>query len=267
MIPFYENNTREIRIMEPQNMVFPAHLHAQMEMIYVVEGSIEISLREKRRILTPGDFSLIFPNTVHSYANAGEKGSRMIIVISDPSWSGSWLNTLTKYEPADPFLPATVLHADIPYAMRSLLRERSPAPPLEVCKAYIQLILARAIPGMNLVRHSDVMSTDTIYRVIRYTSENYNQPITLDKLASEMGISKYHLSRIFSTKLNTSFTDYLNGFRIGLAKNLLETSDMDILQICYSCGFESQRTFNRVFKYACGLTPRDYRGQMVRKGG
>jgi transcriptional regulator GlxA family with amidase domain len=102
--------------------------------------------------------------------------------------------------------------------------------------------------------------------MIRYTSENYHQPITLDGLATEVGISKYHLSRIFSTKLNTSFTDYLNSFRIGLAKNLLETSDMDILQICYSCGFESQRTFNRVFKNACGLSPRDFRGQMAKNG-
>jgi AraC-like DNA-binding protein/mannose-6-phosphate isomerase-like protein (cupin superfamily) len=265
MIPFYENHPSEIYIVENQNMVFPAHLHASLEMIYVVEGSIGVSLREKERVLLPGDFALIFPNTVHSYETAGENGSRQILVISDPSWAGSWLNTLTKYEPDDPFLPATSLHEDIPYAMRSLLKERAQTPP-EVCKAYIQLILARALPAMNLVRHSGVMSTDAIYRMIRYTSENYHQPITLDGLAAEVGISKYHLSRIFSTKLHTSFTDYLNSFRIGLAKNLLETSDMDILQICYSCGFESQRTFNRVFKNACGVSPRDFRGQMVRNG-
>jgi AraC-like DNA-binding protein len=76
-----------------------------------------------------------------------------------------------------------------------------------------------------------------------------------------MGISRYYLSRTFSEKLQTSFPNYLNSLRVDLAKNLLESGDQDILQICYECGFESQRTFNRVFKNTCGITPREYRNQ------
>lgn len=261
MIPFYESDDRAIRIMDAMDMQFPAHLHIQLEMLLVTGGALEVTVKDHRRILSPGDFTLIFPNTAHSYASSGDRGSRSIVVICDPSWAGGWLNTLTKYEPEYPFLPNHHLHVDIPYSLKSLLREDPIAPPPELCKAFIQLILARAIPSMPLRRHLDTASTDSIYRVIRYASENFHQPITLSTLAAEVGLSQYHLSRIFSTKLHTSFTDYLNSFRVGMAKNLLKESGIDILQICYSCGFESQRTFNRVFKRECGITPREYRNQ------
>ena len=42
----------------------------------------------------------------------------------------------------------------------------------------------------------------------------------------------------------------------------LENSMDSITNICLDCGFESQRTFNRVFKDRYKITPREYRKRM-----
>jgi AraC-like DNA-binding protein len=183
----------------------------------------------------------------------------VILVLCDPSWTGSWRNTLLAYEPDDPFLPAEDVHEDVFFSMSSLCKESESAPPLLM--AYIQLALSRTIPLLTLRKNRGALQPDSLHRIIGYISENYHSPLTLDKLSAEMGISRYYLSRTFSEKLQTSFPNYLNSLRVDLAKNLLESGDQDILQICYECGFESQRTFNRVFKNACGITPREYRTQ------
>ena len=50
-----------------------------------------------------------------------------------------------------------------------------------------------------------------------------------------------------------------------LAQNLLCNTDLDILTISQECGFENQRTFNRVFQRQCHTTPSQYRMDFVQK--
>ena len=57
----------------------------------------------------------------------------------------------------------------------------------------------------------------------------------------------------------TSFNQYVNSLRVNLAQNLLRSTKKSVLDICYECGFDSQRTFNRAFKELCGASPSAYR--------
>lgn len=260
MLPFYESEKRDIRIIRAEDMTFPPHLHSQLELILVTEGSIEVEISDQQRLLNQDDFAIAFPNTVHSYRTHSGSTSGILLVICNPSWAGSWRSALTQYEPEDPFIIADSLHVDVKYAMSSLYKESESNTPL--LKAYIQLALSRTIPLLALHKSKELQHSDSIHRIVGYISENFRKPLKLETLSKEIGISRYYLSRIFRTKLRTGFTDYLNSFRIDLAKTLLETGDKDILQICYDCGFESQRTFNRAFKRECGITPREYRHQI-----
>ena len=56
-----------------------------------------------------------------------------------------------------------------------------------------------------------------------------------------------------------NFSKYVNGVRLNYAVAELENSMDSITNICLDCGFESQRTFNRVFKDRYKITPREYR--------
>jgi len=90
-------------------------------------------------------------------------------------------------------------------------------------------------------------------------AEHYTEPLTRDILSKELGINKGYLSKIFSQVFESSFNQYLNNLRIERAKYLLENTEDTILDISLSCGFDSDRTFERAFKSVCSLTPSNYR--------
>ena len=78
-------------------------------------------------------------------------------------------------------------------------------------------------------------------------------------MAGDLGVSKYVLSRIFSRTFHRNFNQYLNEARLSYAATRLENTKDTILEVCLDSGFESQRTFNRVFKERYKITPREYR--------
>ena len=56
-----------------------------------------------------------------------------------------------------------------------------------------------------------------------------------------------------------NFTDYVNHYRIQLAREYLSETDKNITEIADLCGFDTIRNFNRIFKKECEMTPGEYR--------
>lgn len=102
-------------------------------------------------------------------------------------------------------------------------------------------------------------------RIMAYLSENCHQPITLEKASRDIGISKYHLSHICSEQIGINFKTYVNSLRLSGAKRLLVQSDLTISDIAKQCGFESIRTFNRLFAENFNITPAEFREQNRKK--
>ena len=59
--------------------------------------------------------------------------------------------------------------------------------------------------------------------------------------------------------MGRSFTDYILELRVNKAKDLLKNTNMDILDVAASSGFENQSYFTKIFRKSTGLTPRHYR--------
>lgn len=80
-------------------------------------------------------------------------------------------------------------------------------------------------------------------------------------MASDLEYSPYSLSRVFSGTFHKNFNQYLNEIRLEYAASLLLYTNQTITDVYMNAGFESQRTFNRVFLEEYRLSPRDYRKQ------
>ena len=78
-------------------------------------------------------------------------------------------------------------------------------------------------------------------------------------MARDLGISKYKLSRVFSSTFHKNFNQYLNDQRLNFVISMMENTNKSITEICLDAGFQSQRTFNRAFQEAYNMTPREYR--------
>ena len=103
---------------------------------------------------------------------------------------------------------------------------------------------------------------DLVCSIQQYIVENFtDNDMSLDLVAKHVYVHPSYISRIFSQQFNTPFRTYINGLRVNLASELLDTTDKSIGDICHEVGFSDHSYFNRVFKSIRGLTPSEYRNR------
>lgn len=105
------------------------------------------------------------------------------------------------------------------------------------------------------------ISINNIYirKAIDYIHDHLGEDITLDKVASHVGLSKCYFCTQFKKDMKMSFTDYLTYIRIQKSKYLLCNTDKPILDIAIMVGFNSQSYFTTQFKKYTGLSPKEFR--------
>lgn len=76
-------------------------------------------------------------------------------------------------------------------------------------------------------------------------------------------LNKNQVARLIREFAHTNFNGYVNGLRLDYARTLMwQRPDMPMKAIAFDAGFNSVRTFNRVFVQAYGQTPTDYRKRL-----
>ena len=100
---------------------------------------------------------------------------------------------------------------------------------------------------------------------IRYISEHYDLPITIDELAEMESYNVTYYNDWFKQQTGISPGLYLRRVRIEKAKELLETSPFGVTDIAVTVGYSSNSTFTRAFRSVTGMTPKAYREQARKK--
>ena len=100
-------------------------------------------------------------------------------------------------------------------------------------------------------------------KVRNYLDENYTNKFSLDELANEFFISKFHLSREFKNMYGITLNHYVIAKRITLAKNLLRFSTHTLEEIAKECGFYDASYFNKQFKKSEGISASDFRRKWI----
>lgn len=248
-----------------KNLSYPAHLHGECELHYVLSGEIDITINGQKHILKEGDLSIAFPNTIHTLSTREE--SSVLIIIFDGSYISPDSNELYKYIPQFPFLKKQEMHQDFHYCLISLHKlsitdhnymNDEFATKSKLVKGYLTILLARILSILSLDKNVND-DPNLLHQLLSYLDNNYTNSITLDLLEKELKTSKFYISRIFHTQLNTTLNDYINEKRIRLAEYLLIERSSSITSICFESGFDSTRTFYRVFQSHHGITPSAYR--------
>ena len=125
------------------------------------------------------------------------------------------------------------------------------------------------ISFLNLVCHairksklitSNVISNSIIQQVLTYINGNYTQPLNMNRLAKQFGVSVSYLSHEFSRFTNRSVYDYILYRRVMLSRQLMQT-DASLNAIAYQCGFNDYSNFLRVFNKLVGTSPSQFRKQ------
>lgn len=103
-----------------------------------------------------------------------------------------------------------------------------------------------------------------IDKIISFINSNYTRPLRLDEMAEMANMNSSAFCRFFKEATEKTFLQYVADMRIGYACKLLTIGDMEISQIAVECGFDAISHFNRTFKQLTGMTPTQYRNQIMK---
>ena len=258
MHAFFEKRSSHFHAGQSPGLNFPLHLHPQMEIYLCTAGESTVTVRNQSRVLTAGHMAVIFPNEIHSYT-AQTPDASATLLICDLAYTGGYTDTLLQNHPVIPFLEPDQVHPNVLYALQEVAAEHTQHEKSSVYAPFIQLILARVLPLLSLQRNKSSDHQELTYQIANYINEHFREPLTLGLLAQQLGMSKYHLSHLFSEKIGQSFLSYLSSIRLSYACSRLAETDISVTDIAEEAGFESQTTFFRSFKAHYGITPLKYR--------
>lgn len=112
----------------------------------------------------------------------------------------------------------------------------------------------------NLVRNHYMRGySPAVQKVINYIDFNYQEDLSLKKIAELFSISPSYLSALFKKETGTTLTEYINSKRIDVSVSLLNTTDLSIQNVAGQVGFLDVNYYTRIFKKLKGLSPSAYR--------
>jgi len=101
--------------------------------------------------------------------------------------------------------------------------------------------------------------------IYEYIDANYNRKPDVNVVAEKVHLTTPAFCRYFKRQTNMTFTDFVNQYRIDMAKNHL-MQDRNITETCYAVGFESLSYFNKLFNKIVGQNPSDFKKSWSSRG-
>jgi transcriptional regulator GlxA family with amidase domain len=95
-------------------------------------------------------------------------------------------------------------------------------------------------------------------RALAFMEANLGERVTLDALAANAGISRFHFARLFRRSIGSSPMEYLMRARVERGKQFLDMGAASVCEIAARLGFCDQSHFTRTFRRFTGLSPREY---------
>ena len=123
----------------------------------------------------------------------------------------------------------------------------------------------RSLASSGFTKSYDVSNTERINVIYTYTFNNFQEKISIKKIADVASISQHSFCRYFKKRTLKTYWQFLQEVRIGYACRLLIENDMSVEQVCYESGFNNLSNFNRYFKELIKKTPLQYVREYAKK--
>lgn len=231
------------------------HFHDAIEIIFTTSGSGVAICNGIKYHHKPGSVFFATSNEVHYFTDRTNDIDGLVVDIEPYILSGTAAQ-LKDAAPISRIWEDPTMSNKLWKLVDFILKNQSTLSQ-EVLTSLITSLLMLLLECVELEKTKSPNSTIT--KIVNYCQEHCTEPISLETLAKEFSLSVSHISRIFSNKLKISFSDYINGLRLNVAINLMNTSKITITKAATYAGFPTIRTFNRVFLEQYGITPSQYR--------
>lgn len=255
------------------SFLFINHCHQEMEIIFQKKGTLDIVTEEEEIKMKEGDICMIPPFKSHSIV-AGSRDCERLVILLDLKIMGNrmedndewiWiqneignLKMFSGYwdEETAAMFRIVINRIFEEYQKKSYAWQLA----LKTYTNELLLLAVRKMPRYEQERGKEQVSR--LKGILEYVALHYCGEITLTDCADHVGFNPTYFSRYFSKCMGITFQEYVKKLRIDKAKWLLMTERSPVTEICYQSGFRDVKTFNKLFKKECGMSPREFRKYM-----
>ncbi len=265
----------------------PLHRHSVIQINYIARGGVEHQINRSSHKLVSGDLFVIPPYIPHRLLKK-EEDCEVVELEFQPEYvfggtpdnrqSAEEIQSIFDFSYIEPFFisersvpprlnlsgPSQMQAAFLIDDMLKEYREKTAGYQLalkaDLCRLLV--IASRAFPKKLENREERQLfdrHREAVTCSIHYTEEHFTELLTIEDAAKMALLSQSYFSYLFKTITGKTFVEYLHALRVNAAKELLKTTDAQVIDICLKTGFRSVNHFNRIFKEMCGVSPRQYR--------
>lgn len=243
------------------------HYHNFHKIIFFRAGHVRYSIEGKTYTLQPGDLILVSQGCIHRPEILDESPYERLILYISPAYlanlgSESDLETCFHQARTQYNFVLRPRGEDIPpQTLANQLNRATQEPDFGqelLCRClFLQLMIAinRKVLAGQLEYVSESVFDQKIVAVLQYLNLHLAEPLTVDFLASQFYISKFHLMRKFKEATGYTIHNYLIKKRLLLAREQI-LDGAAVMDACYNCGFQDYSAFSRAYKKQFGFSPR-----------
>lgn len=260
MYPYFEGLTDDIYFHYSESSYdYPPHFHNKIELVYCFEGIRAKRVGEVEYVLQAGEALVIFPNLAHeTLIVPGDENTKSISVICKTEFVSGLLPDFATKRPTTPIIPAEKISEKAIHAFNHMRFAENSAEVL----GWTLVALSDLVQQLELMPIKNQDGFSLAPRVVAYINENYQKPLSINHLAKVFGYSASYITHVFYEQLKVPFRSYLTAVRSEHAAELIRSTDMNLTEIAFECGYNSLNTFCRCFKKRFDLTPTEYKKKM-----
>jgi len=259
------------------HFVVPWHYHPDIEILLILQGEGRRFVGDHIENFYPGDLCIIGNNLPHVWKNApsyyiddSNKHAECMVIHFKKELFGDVFWQLPEMQKAARFLDNAQRGVRFTGAFRNQLEEkiRGGFPKsheerltlvLEILNMMANTDEKKFLASSGFTNESQSSDGHRFQQVIEFIAQNYQRPILLEEVADKVHLTPTAFCRYFKGRTGKSFLQYLNTYRIGLARRLLIEGKLKIQEVAFECGFGNLSHFNAQFKKITGKTPKAFR--------
>ncbi|MDD3410984.1 MAG: AraC family transcriptional regulator [Eubacteriales bacterium] len=261
MDSFYEmirDDMRHASAWTQEDDHYPMHFHSCVELSYVLSGELIVMQEQEEHVVSADSLFINSSYQLHGYRSPKPSLCRVAIL---PLATAPGIQARKGGLRFGACVYRGERRGELSRLMEMLqgASERSDEP---VGDALATAIISMLISAVGLTEEEHAAKPALIKEVIRYIQNNLTGELNMSVLAAEFGYSVGRMSHLFNEQIGCSLTQYVNGFRCRLARELLSGEGMTVLDAAMQAGFANVRTFYRAFEREYGMTPAQYRSEL-----
>lgn len=242
---------------------FERHCHARYELLYLLDGKGSFIVEGEEYSLVPHSLFLFRPYEYHYVRPAsGHAYDRIVLYFEADTLPAALLHhSLLTARVGNHFSlgaaghPIRAAFEALSGGIAALSRNGTEATP--EAEALLRASITQILLLLTHEEPKPAMGNDngTIRRVIDYLNQSLESELSLDALAREFYVSKYHLCRLFREQTGVTLFNYYNTKRMALARQLI-ADGKGATSVALRLGFRDYSTFYRAYKKYVGEPPK-----------